>query len=81
MAKGSHSTYGGWEPRTCYHCGRRLTLARDHAWHHYDDRTGWVATFCDKHENPYTEAYADMMLDPDTDNADRIHPDQLTLEQ
>ena len=26
MAKGSHSTYGGWEPRRCESCGERITL-------------------------------------------------------
>lgn len=27
VAKGSHSTYGGWEPRLCEVCGERITLS------------------------------------------------------
>jgi len=26
MARGSHVTWGGWEPRLCYVCGERVTL-------------------------------------------------------
>lgn len=27
MAKGSHATLGGWEPKTCAICGERVTLS------------------------------------------------------
>ena len=27
MAKGSHATYGGWEPRNCDGCGERVTIS------------------------------------------------------
>jgi hypothetical protein len=31
MAKGSHATLAGWEPRTCGVCGERVTLSGRHA--------------------------------------------------
>ena len=31
MAKGSHSTYGGWEPRLCEGCGKPITLTGKNA--------------------------------------------------
>lgn len=27
MAQGSHKTYAGWEDKTCYKCGGKLTLS------------------------------------------------------
>lgn len=45
MAKGSQKTYGGWEPRVCRDCGRKLTL-NDAAMAHMDDVTGGVWSLC-----------------------------------
>jgi hypothetical protein len=27
VAKGSHATLAGWEPKTCYLCGERIVLS------------------------------------------------------
>lgn len=29
MAAGSHTTYGGWEPKTCHICGAKIVKSRD----------------------------------------------------
>ena len=31
MSKGSHATYGGWEPRVCFVRGERVTLTGKNA--------------------------------------------------
>lgn len=79
MAKGSHSTYGGWEPRHCYHCGRTLTL-KDAAMSSLL-ANGAAFTLCNDHIGHYSEAYADMGP-AEVDNADApyIHPDQLAID-
>ena len=58
MAKGSHSTYGGWEDRHCYHCGRTLTL-KDAAMSSLL-ANGANLHLCNDHIGHYSEAYADM---------------------
>jgi hypothetical protein len=35
MAKGSHTTRGGWEPRTCCLCGGKVTPSRNKPTDHY----------------------------------------------
>lgn len=46
MSRGSHATYGGWEPRTCDICGGPIVLSRNDEPHryglrfHYDHATG-----------------------------------------
>lgn len=40
MAKGSHDTYGGWEPRTCCFCGAKIVKTHVRAlWFHFDVAT------------------------------------------
>jgi len=37
MAKGSHATRGGWEPKVCSTCGRPIRVSKDPAlWFHLD---------------------------------------------
>lgn len=45
-AKGSHTTYGGWEKRSCDRCGKRVTLKDQGAMYHYDHTTQQVTTIC-----------------------------------
>jgi len=40
MAKGSHPTRGGWEPRTCSTCAKPIVITRHACWFHYDHTTG-----------------------------------------
>ena len=44
-AKGSQKTYGGWEPKTCRDCGRKLTL-NDDAMCNFDHETGVAWSLC-----------------------------------
>lgn len=39
MAEGSHQTYGGWEPRHCVVCGKRV-LVKNGCWHHPNPKYG-----------------------------------------
>ena len=39
MAKGSHTTRGGWEPRTCTTCRQPIVISRQACWFHYDHTT------------------------------------------
>ena len=40
MAKGSHQTRGGWEPKVCCYCGGKVTTSRGPAAQFdYDHRT------------------------------------------
>jgi hypothetical protein len=57
-AKGSQKTYGGWEPApcVCWKCGRRLTLARDTASHHFNP-AGESFSLCGEHGSSYREAF------------------------
>jgi len=57
MAKGSHSTRGGWEPRHCTICGQPVKVSGEtggplrfdcndlthavHAWHGECEQPGW----------------------------------------
>jgi hypothetical protein len=41
MAKGSHTTRGGWEPKACDYCGRPVRVTGDEeCGFEYDHRTG-----------------------------------------
>ena len=40
MAKGSHATLGGWEPRTCLICNQRIVVSRESLWFHWDHNEG-----------------------------------------
>lgn len=35
MAKGSHATRGGWEPKHCHVCHQPVRVSKDTAWFHY----------------------------------------------
>lgn len=39
-AKGSHSTWGGWELRVCCYCGGRVTLEDGDSGHNFNYATG-----------------------------------------
>lgn len=54
MAKGSHASRGGWEPRTCCICGERILVSKeslrfnrnlelriDEGWHVTCESKGW----------------------------------------
>ena len=76
-AAGSSKSYGGWEDRHCYHCGRTLTL-KDAAMSSML-ANGAAFTLCADHIGHYSEAYADF--EPaEADHADDLHPDQLAIE-
>ena len=34
MAKGSHATLGGWEPKRCALCGHPIYVTKHSAWYH-----------------------------------------------
>jgi hypothetical protein len=60
VAKGSHDTLGGWEPKTCCICGGPVVKARDGALRfHMDDVTGEARSWhygCElEHGWPLTE--------------------------
>lgn len=57
MAKGSHKTWGGWEPRFCWKCGDRLVLSRGHAMHCFND--GRSFSVCGSCFGCYAEAAAE----------------------
>lgn len=43
MAKGSHTTRGGWEPKTCTICHQPVQVTKRPALRfHLDDLTGWA---------------------------------------
>lgn len=39
MAKGSHTTWGAYDSRTCIICGRPIRITTQNAWVHHDDTT------------------------------------------
>ena len=39
MPKGSHTTRGGWEPRTCTTCGKPIVITRQSCTNYFDDTT------------------------------------------
>ena len=39
MAKGSHVTRGGWEPKTCATCGKPIVITRQSCTNYMDDTT------------------------------------------
>jgi len=45
MAKGSHATRGGWEPKTCTTCGQPMVISRQACWFHYDHTTNTAYAF------------------------------------
>lgn len=40
MAKGSHATLGGWEPKHCCYCGERVLVSRQSCGFYFDYETG-----------------------------------------
>ena len=71
MAKGSHKTWGGWETRTCWTCGRRITLHAGAASHHYLEARIPVS-FCEEHMRYYPAARKAIL---------GVIPGQLILDQ
>ena len=45
MAKGSHDTYGGWEPKTCAICQQPFVKARHDGWFHWSHISKTALTF------------------------------------
>ena len=78
MAKGSHSTYGGWETRHCYHCGRTLTL-KDAAMSSML-ANGATFTLCNQTTSATTARRTPTWGQPGCrQRRPDIHPDQLEL--
>ena len=57
MAKGSHTTLGGWEPKLCSTCGGKVT-GSPHVWFHHNHHThrsyAWHIA-CDRQPEAFTE--------------------------
>lgn len=59
MAKGSHATRGGWEPKTCAVCTQPVRVSKDDCWFHFNDYTNRQYAFhfsCDRTDpSPFEE--------------------------
>jgi hypothetical protein len=53
MAKGSHTTRGGWEPKTCCICTKPIVINRDNGLRfNFNDYTGGVLAWHVQCEKP-----------------------------